>query len=169
MKNSVEALRDKLRTGIPELKVPALEPLEFPQGLPLAHSRDLMAYARNVKLYDIYKFDINSLAVDLDTKKIDLDIHFKSLKLKGDYDVSAKIVVPVNGKGPVEIDAGKQKNNLFFIFLIFNLNCFFFFIFEKKKFSFFFSNRKYTCKSWTSISNSKYKKRKKNVFSINDQ
>ncbi|KAK0182273.1 hypothetical protein PV327_000427 [Microctonus hyperodae] len=101
--NSVNSLREKLRVGIPEMHVPALEPLVIDNGLPLSSSKDLMAYARNVKLYDIYSFHLKNLHIDLEKKRIDVHIALDSVRLTGDYNVTAKIVVPVSGRGPIDI------------------------------------------------------------------
>lgn len=117
IKNSVESLRTKLRTGIPELNVPALEYLEIEEGLPLANSNEIKASAKQVKLLGLPGFIINDIKMDLDTKSIDIDVSFKQVQLEGDYDVTAKIIVPVSGKGPIKIDASKFILDLFFIIL----------------------------------------------------
>ncbi|KAG8036447.1 hypothetical protein G9C98_003769 [Cotesia typhae] len=105
IKNSVESLRTKLHTGIPELNVPALEYLEIEEGLPLANSNEIKASAKQVKLLGLSGFIINDIKMDLDTKSIDIDVSFKQVQLEGDYEVTAKIIVPVSGKGPIKIDA----------------------------------------------------------------
>ncbi|XP_063991785.1 uncharacterized protein LOC135170163 [Diachasmimorpha longicaudata] len=104
VRNSVESLRGKIRDGMPELDVPSVEPFVLPEGLPLVDSADVKAYARNVRLYGMANFVLDKLNVDLDKRQIDLQVHFEKLKLEGDYDVAAKIVVPINAKGPVEIE-----------------------------------------------------------------
>ncbi|XP_015109263.1 putative beta-carotene-binding protein [Diachasma alloeum] len=104
VRNSVESLRGKIAEGMPELDVPSVEPFFLPEGLPLVDSPDIKAYARNVKLYGIPNFVLDNLNVDLDKQQIDLQVHFEKLRLQGDYDVAAKIVVPINAKGPVEIE-----------------------------------------------------------------
>ncbi|XP_034934988.1 uncharacterized protein [Chelonus insularis] len=104
IKNSVESLRQVLRTGIPELQVPSLDYLELDEGLPLADTKELKAHAKDVKLHNLTLFQINQLHINLESKSIELDLFLKHLKLNGDYDVTARIIVPVSGKGPIEID-----------------------------------------------------------------
>ncbi|KAK0082831.1 hypothetical protein PV325_009776 [Microctonus aethiopoides] len=101
--NSVNALRDKLRTGIPEIQVPPLEPLALDRGLPLSNAKDLMAYARNVKLYNIHTFKVKNLHVDLEKKRLDIHISLDSIRMTGDYNITTKIVVPVTRMGHIDI------------------------------------------------------------------
>ncbi|XP_057338859.1 putative beta-carotene-binding protein [Microplitis mediator] len=120
VKNSVDTLRPKLRDGIPELDVPSTNPLFMEEGLPLADSPDFKAGAKNVKIFNALDFEVKRLNVDLENKKIDIDIFFKKMKLQGDYHVKAKIVVPVEGSGPIDIDAEDIESNSTMIFKIIN-------------------------------------------------
>ncbi|CAD6236479.1 GSCOCG00008204001-RA-CDS [Cotesia congregata] len=95
----------QLNLCIPELNVPAIEYLEIEEGLPLANSNEIKASAKQVKLLGLPGFIINNIKMDLNAKSIDIDVSFKEVQLEGDYDVTAKIIVPVSGKGPIKIDA----------------------------------------------------------------
>ncbi|XP_057337492.1 uncharacterized protein LOC130675686 [Microplitis mediator] len=120
IKSSVESLRHKLRTGIPEFAVPPLEYLNIEEGLPLANSNEIKASAKQVKLYGLPDFQINSIKMNIETKTIDLDIYFKNVQLEGDYDVTAKIIVPVTGKGPIKIDAESVSAKVTIIYRLVN-------------------------------------------------
>lgn len=113
VRKSVEALRPKIAQGMPELNVPSVEPFELPEGLALVDSVGIKAYARNVKLYGFSNFVMDKLNLDLDKKQIDVLVHFKELQLEGDYDVNAKIVVPISAQGPVKIDTGNLISPVF--------------------------------------------------------
>lgn len=106
VKKTIEVLRPKFKIGIPELDVPSADPFFLEEGLPLANSRDLQASARNVNLHNFSNFELNGLHIDLEKKKIDFDVFFRNIKLDGDFDVKAKIVVELKGTGPIEIHAG---------------------------------------------------------------
>ncbi|XP_015604907.1 protein takeout [Cephus cinctus] len=101
---SVEALRGNLRNGIPELDVPPVEPMKF-KKIALSDTPNFRAIAQDVKLYGLSDFTVTSLKTDLNNKRIDLNVIFKDIKLNAEYDVSARIVVPIAGTGPIEIVA----------------------------------------------------------------
>ncbi|XP_063991762.1 uncharacterized protein LOC135170141 [Diachasmimorpha longicaudata] len=105
VKNSVESLRQKLREGMPEFGIPSVEPLEIPAGIDIAESEAFQASARNVKVYGISDFDIKSNDLNIEKKTLDLNLFFKKLRFEGDYNVSARIIVPINAVGPIVIDA----------------------------------------------------------------
>ncbi|XP_015109261.1 uncharacterized protein LOC107036053 [Diachasma alloeum] len=105
VKNSVESLRAKLREGMPEFETPSVEPLEIPAGIDIAESEAFRATARNVKIYGVSDFEIRKNDLNLEKKTLDIDLYFKKLHFEGDYNVSARIIVPINAVGPIVIDA----------------------------------------------------------------
>ncbi|XP_074114664.1 uncharacterized protein LOC141537529 [Cotesia typhae] len=111
IKNSVEKLRPKLREGIPELDVPPIDPLILNERLVVADTPDFKSGATNIKLYDAGSFEIRSLTVDFENKKVDINLFFRRMRSTGDYDVKAKIIVPVEATGPVENDASNIESN----------------------------------------------------------
>ena len=104
----------KLKLGIPELDVPSLEPLDV-EEIALANLNDFRAVATNVKLSGLSYFQIKNLQVDLKSRKIDITIVFPKVSMKSDYDVKARILVPINEKGPINIVTGS-----YFFFVVFN-------------------------------------------------
>lgn len=105
--DSVDKLRPKLREGIPELNVPPVDPVFLKDGLPLTDTPDFKAGASNITIYNALDFEVRGLNVDLENQKIEVRLFFKKLRLTGDYEVKAKIIVPVEGTGPIEIDNSK--------------------------------------------------------------
>lgn len=100
--NSVESLKPTLVNGIKELDVPSMEPL-FMAKVALAELRDFKAFARNVSLFGLSKYNINDLEVGLEKKQMEIDLTFPEVRLTADYDVNAKILVPISGRGPIDI------------------------------------------------------------------
>lgn len=108
MSNSIELLRDKFRTGIPELYLPALEPLELEEIVTIANSERIKVHANNVKLYGLYRCNITDIANNFDAQVFDLNVGCKTIGITGDYNVTANVLVPLTGKGPVDIDASNE-------------------------------------------------------------
>lgn len=98
----MEGLRDKLREGMPELDVPPLEPL-FLKGLPLSDTETFRAHADNVTVWGLTNFEVIKFHDDFDKMKLDIEVRFKKIELDADYDINAKILVPIKGNGPIHI------------------------------------------------------------------
>ena len=105
VEESVRSLIPQLKSGIAELSVPSLEPLNVDE-IPLANLPEFRAVATDVKLSELSNFDVKYLMVDLKNQKIDLEIVFPRVTLDADYDVKAKILVPINEKGPISVLTG---------------------------------------------------------------
>lgn len=104
--NSVSKLKSKFSKGIPELDAPSLEPLTL-NKLVISDAPTFKAIAQNVKLWGFPAFKVQNLHVDLKEQLITIDISFDTIGLEAEYDVSTRIVVPIVGKGPINIVAGK--------------------------------------------------------------
>ncbi|KAL7294604.1 hypothetical protein TKK_0011910 [Trichogramma kaykai] len=98
---SVAQMMPKLQQGIPELDVPSLEPLDV-EEIALANLDDFRAVATNVKLRGLSTFEIRYLKVDLKKQRIDIELVFPKVYMNSDYDVKAKILVPIHEKGPID-------------------------------------------------------------------
>ncbi|XP_003699596.2 uncharacterized protein LOC100875174 [Megachile rotundata] len=115
--NSVSSLREKLRQGIPDLDIPPVEPLKIAE-MKLTDQPTFKAVATNISISGLLTYHVNHLHYDLKKQQIDLDVRFDNIKLDALYNVDAKILVPINGKGPLTLttkDAG-AKVRLFFKF-----------------------------------------------------
>lgn len=106
--NSVSSLREKLRDGIPELDVPPVEPLKMSK-VDLTDMPNFKATATDITLRGLLTYHINFLHVDLEKQQIDIDIYFDENKLDALYNVSAKILVPITGNGPISLVASKIR------------------------------------------------------------
>lgn len=103
-------MREKLREGIPQFKIPSIEPM-YIDRVALADLPNFKAFARDVKLYGLSNFIVNRLHSDLEKNTFTVEVTFKEVTLKADYDVNAKILVPVAGTGPINIIASKYLVN----------------------------------------------------------
>ncbi|XP_012264075.1 uncharacterized protein LOC105690656 [Athalia rosae] len=101
---SVVKMKDKLRNGIPELDIPSIEPLTLDE-IRLADEPSFKAIAQNVKLYGFPDFEVKSLRCDLKNQRFDIEVSFKRINLSAEYDVATRVVVPIAGKGPINIIA----------------------------------------------------------------
>ncbi|XP_076763076.1 putative beta-carotene-binding protein [Xylocopa sonorina] len=102
--NSINDLKDQLKAGIPELDVPPGEPLWI-KDIVLVDMPNFKATGKDIMLSGLSNYRINSLHVDLQKKAIDLDITFDEARLEAMYNVHARILVPIDGHGPVNITA----------------------------------------------------------------
>lgn len=100
--NSVISLRDKLRVGIPELDIPPVEPLKI-ERIQLTDMPDFKTYGTNMELRGLLTYHIKFLHVDLKKQRIDIDVKFDETKLNAMYNVTAKILVPITGSGPISL------------------------------------------------------------------
>ncbi|XP_047363514.1 uncharacterized protein LOC124954513 [Vespa velutina] len=101
--NSIELIRDKLITGIPELEVPKIFPLTL-KKLILADEPNFQIKAENVKVYGIDTFQIINLKTDLKKQQIDTTIMYKQIKIETAYDINTKILVPFVGDGHIKAE-----------------------------------------------------------------
>uniref|UniRef100_A0A0C9PRI7 Anon-3B1.2_3 protein n=1 Tax=Fopius arisanus TaxID=64838 RepID=A0A0C9PRI7_9HYME len=105
VKTSVEGLRNKLRSGIRELQIPSMEPLEIDEDIIIANSQAFRAHTRNTKVFGVSDFNLTRVNVNLNTMSLEIDTAFDKLKFQSDYDITARILVPISAGGPIEIDA----------------------------------------------------------------
>ena len=103
---SVAGLQEKFKTGMPEIDAPSLDPLVI-KHLPFADTPQLKAYGTDVKLYGLADYDAKSVKIDLVNKRLDIEVSFKKIIIDADYDVKAKILVPIEGHGPIHIVTGE--------------------------------------------------------------
>nr|XP_014289110.2 protein takeout-like [Halyomorpha halys] len=83
--NSIIALRPKLTEGIPELKVPSLDPLLFDEFV--------ISNGGNLKAIDIQK----------DKLRFEFEVTFPYMNIEGNYDVNLRILkIHIKGNGPFQ-------------------------------------------------------------------
>lgn len=88
--------------GIPELGVPACEPLEI-NSLALNQASGpihIKSNFKNVKLYGLSDFKIRAVRINVDKAKFRLRLWFPELYMNSDYHVKGKfLMVPLEGRG----------------------------------------------------------------------
>ncbi|XP_068629038.1 circadian clock-controlled protein daywake-like [Battus philenor] len=104
--DGVEKMRPRLKTGIPEVNLPALDPFVVPT-LKLnrtAANLRLKAVIKNVKAYGGSNFKIEKLKVNLNNKFVaEIKLSIPKLVVVGDYDVKGSQILAINltGKGKI--------------------------------------------------------------------
>jgi len=103
VRESIAVIKPKLKSGIPEINVPSLEPL-FLAEIPILRGDDstnFRAYLRNVNVYGASDFEVTKLKMDIENVIYRVSVKIPALTLIGEYDIDARIlVVPIQGKGP---------------------------------------------------------------------
>nr|BCX71430.1 adult-specific protein A2 [Ischnura senegalensis] len=115
IKRSIEDLRPQLVKGIPELNVPALEPLVLPEVVVSrgSNTANFKAVGKNVKVFGAGSFEIQDIKVDLDKNIFKAVITIPKLFFDADYEVDAKILVlPLKGRGPMTANATNVKGDI---------------------------------------------------------
>ncbi|XP_050537656.1 protein takeout-like [Daktulosphaira vitifoliae] len=109
-KNSLQSVIPDLDKGYSKLRIPPLEPFQFPsleiaegKGSNKAVSIDLKM--KDVKIHGISSIFIDSLKVDLDNYKLTAKVSFKKpIEIISQYTINGKILVlPIVGTGPCKI------------------------------------------------------------------
>ncbi|XP_012538223.1 circadian clock-controlled protein daywake [Monomorium pharaonis] len=93
--NSIEQLRGKLKTGIPELEVPAIEPLIL-KHVRLARGPQaarLDVNLTNIQVFGPSTFKIRDLKIDPDNVLITFKVAFQKLDFRGKYKINAQILL----------------------------------------------------------------------------
>ncbi|KAK2576593.1 hypothetical protein KPH14_005263 [Odynerus spinipes] len=121
IRESIDNMKDKFLVGIPELDIPSINPL-IVRNVKLAELPNFQASADNVKMYGLGQYTIDDLHLDLDKKQIDFTVSFNSMKILADYDVNAKIIVPVVGHGPIEMTTENVKAKITMLYKIIKRN-----------------------------------------------
>ncbi|XP_014289109.1 protein takeout isoform X1 [Halyomorpha halys] len=100
--NSINALRQKLIEGIPELEVPTLDPLLFDEFI-ISDGGHLKAIGTNVVVRGASNYKITSLKADVNKLIFNIVVEFPFLVIVADYNVNMKILaINLEGKGPLQ-------------------------------------------------------------------
>ncbi|EDV49094.1 protein takeout [Drosophila erecta] len=107
VRESYEALRPRLMEGIPELYIPAMEPLVVPQVKMDQDSGAIYLHSvyRNVKVTGISKHTVNELRLEPSKLKFIVSLTFPKLHMESDYSIKGKIMMmPLLGDGHCKVD-----------------------------------------------------------------
>ncbi|XP_052125480.1 protein takeout-like [Frankliniella occidentalis] len=103
VKDSITKLRATFKKGIPELRVPSLDPMVVPR-ISLNQGNGPVSITSSFKDLHIQGFSdvqINSVKVDLPNFRIDVDCYLPWFYTWGDYDIKGQILIlPISGNGP---------------------------------------------------------------------
>nr|XP_031842130.1 protein takeout-like isoform X2 [Nomia melanderi] len=92
---SIDQLRDKLASGIPELEAPAIEPLNLKE---IRLSRGPVGARLDVNLTDMQvagpsSFKVRDLEADVENVKFTFKVSFEKLSFQGKYQIDARILL----------------------------------------------------------------------------
>ncbi|XP_039494384.1 protein takeout [Drosophila santomea] len=107
VRESYEALRPRLMEGIPELYIPAMEPLVVPQVKMDQDSGAIYLHSvyRNVKVTGISRHTVNELRLEPSKLKFIVSLTFPKLHMESDYSIKGKIMMmPLLGDGHCNVD-----------------------------------------------------------------
>ncbi|XP_073983767.1 protein takeout-like [Rhodnius prolixus] len=109
--NSVEQLRPKLIKGIPELDVPALEPLHLPEVV-ISRGGAFRAVGSNILVHGAGSFEITGLKANVEDITYQIGVRFPKMTFDAIYDVNVRLLtVPLKGKGPINANATNIEGN----------------------------------------------------------
>ncbi|XP_018404977.1 PREDICTED: protein takeout-like [Cyphomyrmex costatus] len=93
--NSIEQLRSKLKAGIPELEVPAIEPLTLKHIRLLRgpQAARLDVNLTNLQVFGPSTFKIRDLKIDPENVFITFKVGFQKLDFRGKYKINAQILL----------------------------------------------------------------------------
>lgn len=101
----LDNIRPNLIKGIPEMRIPPLDPLHVPevaldQG---TGAVNFQATFKNIVSYGAKHFNLTSIKIDFDAPTIKIEVGFPKVRLISDYTINGKVlVVPIKGNGKVD-------------------------------------------------------------------
>jgi len=103
--NSIEVLKPKLKEGIPEIRVPALEPLDLDRIVinSLGEGSGLATNLSHIKVWGASDFKILKLKpkVTRTGNSFRFEVIIPKIFIEGDYEIDTRILfVNIKGKGP---------------------------------------------------------------------
>ncbi|XP_034239346.1 circadian clock-controlled protein-like [Thrips palmi] len=106
IRDSIENLRPQLKAGIPELDVPAMEPLHLREinVTPVQNSRlpRFKALGHNVDARGVSDFKIHKIETDLATNTFRASIEIPAIRFTGEYEVNVNVLaLPIKTRGPM--------------------------------------------------------------------
>ncbi|XP_008551166.1 circadian clock-controlled protein daywake [Microplitis demolitor] len=99
IKDSAEHLKPYLITGVPEYKIPSLEPLLL-NDLVAAEGHGIRITGKDVKAYGAGNYFVKEINVDMATLEFNVDILLPHLYVEGIYEIDGKVLLlPITGSG----------------------------------------------------------------------
>ncbi|XP_078043378.1 uncharacterized protein LOC144473402 [Augochlora pura] len=100
--DSVTDMADVLREGDPELGIPSSNPFVIDR-VQLADFPNFKAYGTNIKIYGFPTYHIKSMHLDTEKRQLDVVLTFDEIRMEAEYNVSARILIPIEGSGPIHL------------------------------------------------------------------
>lgn len=103
MIDSIQSLRPSLITGIPDLGIPSIDPMDVGNLLvsESTQSNGLRISAKNIRAFGASTFKIKKLEVIEYGSTYNVEVFFPKLEVEGTYDVNGQILLlPIKGTGP---------------------------------------------------------------------
>ncbi|XP_076644822.1 circadian clock-controlled protein daywake [Halictus rubicundus] len=101
IKASVENVKPYLLRGVPEYKLPSLEPLKLKE-LVSTSGNNLNLKLKNVDVYGASNFSVTKIRANIDTLRFVIELDLPNLALEGDYEIDGKVILlRLQGSGPV--------------------------------------------------------------------
>ncbi|XP_030766697.1 uncharacterized protein LOC115890569 [Sitophilus oryzae] len=102
MLKAIQNVKPHLKSGIPEFRLPKMDPLILPE-VGLDAGAGFIAKFENVEIYDADKFTIRKFDIDLDEDKIKFDMSFPHIRIKAHYSIFGKVLFfNLDGSGPAD-------------------------------------------------------------------
>ncbi|XP_041973946.1 uncharacterized protein LOC121729489 [Aricia agestis] len=98
VRNSIEELRPHLLRGIPEIRVPSIDPYVVDELRPVQGNLNVLF--KNVRVTGAGDFQMKRLDVDIESRRVNTTITVPALHFEGYYSVDAHVLsVPIKGSG----------------------------------------------------------------------
>ncbi|KAK4883426.1 hypothetical protein RN001_006745 [Aquatica leii] len=106
--NSIEHLKPYLKTGIPEINVPSLEPLRINETVPMNLGNGdtkILTNLTELAVYGASSFEIQKLWSNIAENSFRYNVSLPAIVLKGVYEIDTKLLfLLIRGKGNVTIN-----------------------------------------------------------------
>lgn len=116
-RHALNSLKARLANGIPELYIPALEPLVIPEIKMNQNTGAVYMKStyKNVHIYGLSDFDIQSMNIEPSKMKFTTNVMFKNLTINADYEIDGKIMMmPLIGSGTCNANFSKYLSVLWY-------------------------------------------------------
>ncbi|XP_043525051.1 circadian clock-controlled protein daywake-like [Frieseomelitta varia] len=115
--NSVITVTEKLQHGIPELDLPPADPLNIGTFV-LTDLPNFKAVGSDVKLKGLSNYHINFFHLDVEKQRTDINITFDELSLNSVFNVTARILFPIEETGNVLLTARNANAHIVLTYVV---------------------------------------------------
>lgn len=96
---AIDELRPQLKEGIPELEVPAIDPLKLDV---VRLTQGIQFNVTDIEVYGASTFEILELKTNIPKNRFEFTVKLPFLRFRGNYELNSRIlVVNLKGKGPI--------------------------------------------------------------------